>query len=87
GLIFDLISRACQYPNQPFVLVLEEIQENSLNELIGDLIYLIEPEKRANLSVFAESLTGKDFLDLIDQYVKKEPNMQYVKIPNLVSSE
>lgn len=85
GLIFDLIRRACQYPNQPFVLVLEEIQENSLNELIGDLIYLIEPEKRANLSAIPHSLTGNDFLDLIDQYVESKPDIQYVKIPNLVS--
>lgn len=85
GLIFDLIRRACQYPNQPFVLVLEEIQENSLNELIGDLIYLIEPDKRANLSAIPHSLTGNDFLDLIDKYVEIEPKIQYVKIPNLVS--
>lgn len=85
GLIFDLIRRACQYPNQPFVLVLEEIQENSLNELIGDLIYLIEPDKRANLSAIPHSLTGNDFLDLIDQYVETKPDIQYVKIPNLVS--
>ena len=85
GLIFDLIRRACQYPNQPFVLVLEEIQENSLNELIGDLIYLIEPDKRANLSAIPHSLTGNDFLDLIDQYVEIKPDIQYVKIPNLVS--
>ena len=85
GLIFDLICRACQYPNQPFVLVLEEIQENSLNELIGDLIYLIEPNKRANLSAISTPLTGNGLLDLIDQYVELKPDIQYVKIPNLVS--
>jgi hypothetical protein len=50
GLILDLIKRATFHPKQPFVLVLEEIQENSLNELIGDLIYLIEEDKRAELN-------------------------------------
>jgi hypothetical protein len=39
GLILDIIKRATFHPNQPFALILEEIQENSLNELIGDLIY------------------------------------------------
>ena len=47
GLILDIIKRATLHPKQPFVLILEEIQENSLNELIGDLIYLIEDDKRA----------------------------------------
>jgi len=36
GLIYNHIKKALFAPNQPFVLVLEEIQENSLNELIGD---------------------------------------------------
>jgi len=45
GAILKHIFKAMYKPNQPFVLVLEEIQENSLNELIGDLIYLIEKKK------------------------------------------
>lgn len=85
GLIFDLICRACQYPNQPFVLILEEIQENSLNQLIGDLIYLIEDGKRAKLSTVAHSLTGKECLDLVEAYVMALSDVHYVKIPNLVS--
>ena len=50
GLILHHIENALYNPYEPFVLVLEEIQENSLNELIGDLIYLIEPSKRAEIS-------------------------------------
>lgn len=85
GLIFDLICRACQYPNQPFVLILEEIQENSLNELIGDLIYLIESDKRADLSSVSKPLSGDGCLGLVEKYVNELPHLQYVKIPNLVS--
>ncbi|MFW6047057.1 MAG: hypothetical protein ACOCP4_04670, partial [Candidatus Woesearchaeota archaeon] len=40
GLVLNHIYNAIRYPNIPFVLILEEIQENSLNKLIGDLIYL-----------------------------------------------
>lgn len=85
GLIFDLICRACQYPNQPFVLILEEVQENSLNELIGDLIYLIEDTKRAKLSTISEALSSNDCLGLVEAYVNNLKDVHYVKIPNLVS--
>lgn len=89
GLIFDLICRACQYPNQPFVLILEEVQENSLNELIGDLIYLIEDTKRAKLSTISQALSSNDCLGLVEAYVNKllddHSDVHYVKIPNLVS--
>lgn len=85
GLIFDLICRACQYPNQPFVLILEEVQENSLNELIGDLIYLIEDTKRAKLSTISQALSSNDCLGLVEAYVNNLPDVHYVKIPNLVS--
>ena len=49
GLILRHLRQAVQHPYVPYVIVLEEIQENSLNELIGDLIYLIEADKRVNL--------------------------------------
>lgn len=58
GLIFDHLQKALLHPKQPFVLVLEEIQENSLNELIGDLIYLIEPSKRTNISKYVFDHSG-----------------------------
>jgi len=60
GLIYEHIRKACYSPNQPFVLVLEEIQENSLNELIGDLIYLIEPSKRLQIDKLQNGLSDKD---------------------------
>lgn len=99
GLIFEHIKHACYHPNEPYVLVLEEIQENSLNELIGDLIYLIEPKKRAKIQTLDEADFDQDtyeYQDLIDFYIKKleekmtaegdEDNKVYrVEIPNLVS--
>lgn len=87
GLIFDLIRRACFSPKQPFVLVLEEIQENSLNELIGDLIYLIEPEKRAKIQTTSiDSNTSYSYPELIEAYLKESPSIHYVKIPYLVNT-
>ena len=85
GLIFDLIKRAIFYPYQPFVLVLEEIQENSLNELIGDLIYLIEEDKRANLKALAD-YKNYDYQELVIKVVQEDSNIHYVEIPYLVSS-
>ncbi|EIF51385.1 AAA family ATPase [Sulfurovum sp. AR] len=66
GLILDHIYEAILHPKQAFVLVLEEIQENSLNELIGDLIYLIEPSKRTNIAKYV--LEGKDLKDVKEEY-------------------
>ena len=88
GLVFELIRKACFAPYQPFVLVLEEIQENSLNELIGDLIYLIEPNKRAKIQNITEDKFKKDkyeYQELIDLYEKELKELHYVEIPNLVS--
>ncbi|MBJ2149002.1 AAA family ATPase [Vibrio sp. IB15] len=58
GEVLKHLIEAIKHPNQPFVLVLEEIQENSLNELIGDLIYLIEPAKRIDISAHTALLDG-----------------------------
>jgi len=84
GLIFNLIKRATFNPNQPFVLVLEEIQENSLNELIGDLIYLIEDDKRANLQDLADDKEYA-YQELINRVVEQDSSIKYVEIPYLVS--
>lgn len=83
GLIFDIIKRATFNPNQPFVLVLEEIQENSLNELIGDLIYLIEDEKRSKLE--ADDKEYSSYEELVNTLVESKKITYYVKIPFLVS--
>lgn len=85
GLIFELIERATFNPNQPFALVLEEIQENSLNELIGDLIYLIEDSKRANnLKPDNKEYTYKE---LLEKVLKDSPSLDKVKMPNLISQD
>lgn len=83
GLILDIIKRATFHPNQPFVLILEEIQENSLNELIGDLIYLIEDDKRAKL--IADNKEYDSYEDLVDKLVDKNDTLDYVEIPYLVN--
>ncbi|MCT7909050.1 AAA family ATPase [Arcobacter lacus] len=83
GLILDIIKRATFNPNQPFVLILEEIQENSLNELIGDLIYLIEDDKRAKL--VADNIEYDTYEKLVDKLVDKDDTLDYVEIPYLVN--
>jgi len=90
GLIMEHIKKACFSPYQPFVLVLEEIQENSLNELIGDLIYLIEDKKRAKISTVEQDVFTKeayDYQELIDLYSDViEGGIHTVKIPDLVNA-
>jgi Leucine-rich repeat (LRR) protein len=83
GLILNLIQRATFNPNQPFVLILEEIQENSLNELIGDLIYLIEEDKRAKNMVADDEEYG--YQELVEKIVADNPETAYVEIPYLVN--
>jgi len=85
GLIYNHIKKALFKPHQPFVLVLEEIQENSLNELIGDLIYLIEPKKRARVgnTLFKDN-REYSYEELIDEVL--EINEHYVEIPYLVDT-
>ena len=84
GLILNFIERATRKPHQPFVLVLEEIQENSLNELIGDLIYLIEDDKRAKGYEADDELYG--YQELIEKIIASNPETAYVEVPYLVNS-
>lgn len=84
GLILNLIKRATYKPKQPFVLILEEIQENSLNELIGDLIYLIEPSKRVKeIEADNEKYTYEELVSII---LNQNPEAEYVEIPYLVEN-
>ncbi len=85
GLILEHIEKATFKPNQPFVLVLEEIQENSLNELIGDLIYLIEKDKRAD-GYLADN-KKYTYTDLIDNIMTQNKSIKSVKLPSLISQE
>jgi len=84
GLILNFIEKATFKPNQPFVLVLEEIQENSLNELIGDLIYLIEEDKRAECVI--DDSKQYNYKELVEAIIKKNSKTAYVEIPYLVNS-
>lgn len=83
GLILELIEKATFMPNQPFVLVLEEIQENSLNELIGDLIYLIEKDKRAD--GYVADNKEYSYPDLIDNIMNQNKSIKSIKLPSLIS--
>ena len=92
GIILNFIITAILNPEEPFVLVLEEIQENSLNELIGDLIYLLEESKRTNikeittrLGINIEDFNG-EHQDLVDRIIELEPSIDYVQIPYLIES-
>lgn len=86
GSVLNHIFNAIMYPNIPFFLILEEIQENSLNEIIGDLIYLIEEEKRVNLKL--EDLKYlKEKMSIykhIEYICKNNENINYVSMPYLV---
>lgn len=84
GLILDFVLTAIKYPLIPFALVLEEIQENNLNELIGDLIYLIEPSKRAkNYEINPDCNIFEEVLRVTNQ----NSNIHYVTIPNLINGD
>jgi hypothetical protein len=81
GAVLKHIFKAMYKPKQPFVLVLEEIQENSLNELIGDLIYLIEKDKRTTIELEDEQELS------YDELVNKVKPKHFVELPNLVDND
>lgn len=86
GLILELIEKATFHPNQPFALVLEEIQENSLNELIGDLIYLIEDSKRAD--GYKADNKEYSYMELIDNiFEQSSQDIHSIKLPSLISQD
>lgn len=94
GLILRHIENAIKRPDQDFVLVLEEIQENKLNELIGDLIYLIEKDKRTDITDILEKNKTHSFdnlTELVDELIKinrgKIPKVNYVDIPYLIDGK
>ena len=92
GIILNFIINAIMNPDEPFALVLEEIQENSLNELVGDLIYLLEESKRTDIrkEIDNAGLTlsnYEDYQDLLDELIEKNPKINHVQIPYLIESE
>jgi len=87
GLIYNHIKKALFTPNQPFVLILEEIQENSLNELIGDLIYLIEEKKRVSVdSAKFEDGKAYEYQEFIEKVLEEKDNKHSIQIPYLVDT-
>ena len=90
GAILNHIFKAIYKPKQPFVLVLEEIQENSLNELIGDLIYLIEDKKRTIVDLDIPNNTEIVYDELFEKINKKAKedakSLDYVELPSLVEN-
>lgn len=90
GAILSHIFKAIYKPKQPFVLILEEIQENSLNELIGDLIYLIEDSKRTvvELDIPKDTeISYKELFNKIEQKFKGTDNtLHHVELPSLVEN-
>lgn len=86
GSILKHIVNAILYPNIPFFLVLEEVQENSLNELIGDLIFLIEDEKRVDINEKNYSKESMDIWAQIEYICKNNEDINYVTIPNLIEA-
>ncbi len=90
GAILKHIFKAIYKPKQPFLLVLEEIQENSLNELIGDLIYLIEDKKRTivdlDISDDTEIAYYKLFEKINEKAKEKDKSVDYVELPSLVEN-
>lgn len=90
GAILSHIFKAIYKPKQPFVLVLEEIQENSLNELIGDLIYLIEDTKRAVVELDIPNDTEISYEELFNKIEQKfketDKTLHHVELPSLVEN-
>lgn len=88
GLILKHIEKACFQSSLPFVLILEEIQENSLNELIGDLIYLIETTKRAKIQEMKPfDTSGYTFGSLVNYYIEHIEGIHYVELPSLINPD
>ena len=88
GLILNKLEQAIKHPNQAFAIILEEIQENSLNELIGDLIYLIEEDKRVDISkYFTENKVYPSFEAFVNELTEKQKDIHFVEIPYLVSNK
>lgn len=87
GAVLQHLLNAVVNPDKKYVLVLEEIQENSLNKIIGDLIYLIEDSKRT----IVEPNDVQDYYnkpyDLIEKLIHFGKTKGSIKIPSLVENE
>lgn len=91
GLILNFIERAILNPQLEHALILEEVQENSLNKIIGDLIYLIEKNKRTTINIEDISQFGNtDPYKLVKNLILKRKNTPkpvfFVSLPNLIEN-
>ncbi len=89
GAVLEHLLNAILHPNQNYVLVLEEIQENSLNKIIGDLIYLIETEKRTKIkakAIFNHFKNAFELVQILNENGEIHPS-NIIKIPSLIENE
>jgi hypothetical protein len=84
GGVLQHLLEAIKHPFQPYVLILEEIQENSLNELIGDLIYLIEPAKRVKVCDYIDAVDSLNGEVVLLNSLAAQNGVNYVSLPSLV---
>ena len=88
GLILSHLYQAISKPYQPFVIVLEEIQENSLNELIGDLIYLIEDEKRTDIKslIVNGQIVADKIYSSIEEFLEHVTSLKFEETEEAIPS-
>ncbi|AZA78549.1 hypothetical protein EG347_14030 [Chryseobacterium sp. G0186] len=85
GIILKHIAKAIINPSLPYVVILEEVQENNLNKLIGDLIFLIENDRRIEFSDdFTEQLDSEIDFSLVSQKVLEKADHNKVLLPSLI---
>lgn len=96
GLVLEHILNAVLNPGYPFILVLEEVQENSLNTLIGDLVYLLEASKRfdaprllseGKISALTLAKRGDPYVAIREAVASaraKGEGVAYVMLPELI---
>lgn len=88
GAVLEHLLNSIVNPTKNYVLVLEEIQENSLNKIIGDLIYLIEIDKRTQISENQiNPIDRENKFDFVERLVSEGKANGSIKIPSLVENK